>query len=240
MLDIKGKVMTDNNANQPVAQENNFVALSKINVNGHTEKKGKFTYLSWAFAVTEAMKADPQASWTFKEPMIFADKTMMVHCDVIMFGKSIYMFLPVMNNSNKAIQNPNAFDINSAMMRCLVKGIAAHGLGLYIYAGEDLPEDEKLANAQNNQIVQQDQNHNQQNGQPQKSLDQRYQDALKSIANAKNPSTLDKAISTFGPTKFNGAILKACQARADQMGWTPTPHQNQSQQNNQSSNQMHH
>ncbi|MFW2149167.1 DUF1071 domain-containing protein [Acinetobacter sp. TY1] len=208
-----------------VEQVNNFVALSKINVNGHTEKKGKFTYLSWAFAVAEAMKADPQASWNFRDPMIFSDGTMMVQCDVIMFGKSIYMFLPVMNNMNKAIQNPNAFDVNSAMMRCLVKGIAAHGLGLYIYAGEDLPEEEKQA--------QQNQNH-QQSGQQQKTLDQRYQDALKSIANAKNPSTLDKAIDTFGPTKFNDAIQKACQARADQMGWSPTPPpQNQSQQNNQ-------
>ena len=208
-----------------VEQVNNFVALSKINVNGHTEKKGKFTYLSWAFAVAEAMKADPQASWNFRDPMVFSDGTMMVQCDVIMFGKSIYMFLPVMNNMNKAIQNPNAFDVNSAMMRCLVKGIAAHGLGLYIYAGEDLPEEEKQA--------QQNQNH-QQSGQQQKSLDQRYQDALKSIANANNPSTLDKAIDTFGPTKFNDAIQKACQARADQMGWSPTPPpQNQSQQNNQ-------
>ena len=208
-----------------VEQVNNFVALSKINVNGHTEKKGKFTYLSWAFAVAEAMKADPQASWNFRDPLVFADGTMMVQCDVVMFGKSIYMFLPVMNNANKAIQNPNAFDVNSAMMRCLVKGIAAHGLGLYIYAGEDLPEEEKQA--------QQNQNH-QQSGQQQKSLDQRYQDALKSIANANNPSTLDKAIDTFGPTKFNDAIQKACQARADQMGWsTTTPPQNHSQQNNQ-------
>ena len=213
-----------NNQN-PIEPVNNFVALSKINVNGHTEKKGKFTYLSWAFAVAEAMKADPQASWNFRDPMIFSDGTMMVQCDVIMFGKSIYMFLPVMNNTNKAIQNPNAFDVNSAMMRCLVKGIAAHGLGLYIYAGEDLPEEEKQA--------QQNQNH-QQSGQQQKSLDQRYQDALKSIANANNPSTLDKAIDTFGPTKFNDAIQKACQARADQMGWSPAPPpQNQSQQNNQ-------
>ena len=217
--------MSDTNNQNPIEPVNNFVALSKINVNGHTEKKGKFTYLSWAFAVAEAMKADPQASWNFRDPMVFSDGTMMVQCDVIMFGKSIYMFLPVMNNMNKAIQNPNAFDVNSAMMRCLVKGIAAHGLGLYIYAGEDLPEEEKQA--------QQNQNH-QQSGQQQKSLDQRYQEALKSIANANNPSTLDKAIDTFGPTKFNDAIQKACQARADQMGWSPTPPpQNQSQQNNQ-------
>lgn len=127
---------------------NNFVTLSKINVNGHTEKKGRFTYLSWTFAVSEAMKVDPMTVWAFREPMVFPDGTMMVHCDVTMFGKSIYMFLPVMNNQNKAIPKPNAFDVNSAMMRCLVKAIAAHGLGLYIYAGEDLPEEEKQAQQQ--------------------------------------------------------------------------------------------
>lgn len=132
-------------------KQNNFIDLSKINVNNHTEKKGKFTYLSWTFAVSEAMKADPETIWTFRDPMVFKDGTMMVHCDVTMFGKSIYMFLPVMNNVNKAIANPNAFDVNSAMMRCLVKAIAAHGLGLYIYAGEDLPEDEKQAQRESQQ-----------------------------------------------------------------------------------------
>lgn len=126
---------------------NHFVDLAAINVNQHTEKKGKFTYLSWTYAVSEAMKADPSTTWAFRDPMIFLDKTMMVHCDVTMFGKSIYMFLPVMNN-NKAIQNPDAFAINTAMMRCLTKAIAAHGLGIYIYAGEDLPEDEKQERAQ--------------------------------------------------------------------------------------------
>ena len=62
---------------------NNFNELAKINVNKHTEKKGKFTYLSWTFAVSEAMKADPLTVWAFKEPMVFPDKTMMVHCDVV-------------------------------------------------------------------------------------------------------------------------------------------------------------
>ncbi len=87
---------------------------SKINVNGHTEKKGRFTYLSWTFAVSEAMKVDPLTVWAFREPMVFPDGTMMVHCDVTMFGKSIYMFLPVMNQ-NKAIPKPNAFDVNMSV-----------------------------------------------------------------------------------------------------------------------------
>ena len=229
--------MTNSNNQNPVEKENNFVALSKINVNDHTEKKGKYTYLSWAFAVTEAMKVDPLTSWNFRDPMTFGDGTMMVQCDVVMFGKSIYMFLPVMNNQNKAIQNPNAFDVNSAMMRCLVKGIAAHGLGLYIYAGEDLPEDEKQANVAQQQNKQQVQQQGQgQQPQQQKPIAQRYNDALNAIKNAKNPQTLDKAISTFATTQYASAISKACRARADLMGWSEAPPQNQSQQQN----QLHH
>ncbi len=219
--------------NQLSEQENNFCKLAKINVNEHTEKKGRFTYLSWTFAVSEAMKIDPLTNWVFREPTVFADGTMMVHCDVTMFGKSIYMFLPVMNNQNKAIQKPNAFDVNSAMMRCLVKGIAAHGLGLYIYAGEDLPEEEKQYQQQANQ--------NQADQQPvanqEKPIAQRYQDALKAIASAKKIDTLNKAISTFGPTQYAAAIQRACNARADQMGWS-TPPVNQNQ--NQTSSQVRH
>ena len=222
-----------------VEQVNNFVALSKINVNGHTEKKGKFTYLSWAFAVAEAMKADPQASWNFRDPMVFSDGTMMVQCDVIMFGKSIYMFLPVMNNMNKAIQNPNAFDVNSAMMRCLVKGIAAHGLGLYIYAGEDLPEEEKQAQQnQNNQQQAQNQGNQQSNGQqkPKRSEAQLFNDALMKIKDTTDKNVLTKAALRFKGTNYEPGITNACRARADQMGW---PTQSRTQQNNQS-NQMHH
>jgi hypothetical protein len=63
----------------------------------------------------------------------------MVVCTVIAFGKAMTMQLPVMDNRNKAIANPDAFAVNTAMQRCLVKAIALHGLGLYIYAGEDLP-----------------------------------------------------------------------------------------------------
>lgn len=152
---------------------NHFVELAKINVNDHKERKGRFDYLSWTFAVSEAMKADPATVWSFREPMVFPDGTMMVHCDVTMFGKSIYMFLPVMNNQNKAIPKPNAFDVNSAMMRCLTKAIACHGLGLYIYAGEDLPEEEKQAQQQAHQQPRQ-----QQNQQPRQQVQQPQKHAL--------------------------------------------------------------
>lgn len=122
--------------------DNNFVKLASINVNDHVEKKNGLSYLSWPFAVSELMKADPLANWTFHEPMNFGE-SMMVSCTVTAFGKPITMHLPVMDHRNQAIKNPDAFQVNKNMMRCLVKAIACHGLGLYIYAGEDLPEQEE-------------------------------------------------------------------------------------------------
>lgn len=123
---------------------NNFEKLSKMNVNEFTEKKGRFTYLSWAHAVAELLKLDPEANWQYNKPETFPDGTMMVFCTVTAFGKSMTSMLPVLNNSNKPIQNPNSMDINTAMQRCLVKAIALHGLGLYLYQGEDLPYEEPV------------------------------------------------------------------------------------------------
>ena len=118
-----------------------FLELRKINVNEHTEKKGKFTYLSWSWAVDQLLQQDPQATWTYGDPMYFAE-TLMVFCSVTAFGKTMTAQMPVINNMNKAISNPNAMDVNTAMMRCLVKCISLFGIGLYIYAGEDLPDEE--------------------------------------------------------------------------------------------------
>ena len=135
--------------NKRVEIESPFIKLASINVNDHIEKKNGLSYLSWPFAVAELMKADPLANWEFHQPQMFG-QTMMVSCTVTAFGKPVTMHLPVMDHRNKAIENPDAFAVNKNMMRCLVKAIACHGLGLYIYANEDLPEqslDEKLANA---------------------------------------------------------------------------------------------
>ena len=119
--------------------------LLKLNVNEHTEKKGNLTYLSWAWAWDLALKADEQA--TYKVEM-FGDKcymdingTAMVFVTVTIFGKPMTCQLPVMDYKNKAITNPDAFAINTAIMRCMTKALALHGLGLYIYSNEDLPED---------------------------------------------------------------------------------------------------
>ena len=133
---------------------NNYLELRKINVNDHTEKKGRFTYLSWAWAVDQLLQLDPTATWRYEQPMAFGD-TLMVFCTVTAFGKDMTAQLPVMNNQNKAMPNPDAFAVNTAMQRCLAKAIALHGLGLYIYAGEDLPdvEEEKPSNITPQQIA---------------------------------------------------------------------------------------
>ena len=120
-----------------------FNELRLLNVNEHTEKKGKFTYLSWTWAVDTLLQNDPSATWTFGDPVYFAE-SVMVFCTVTAMGKSMICQMPVLNHQNKAIPNPNAMDVNTAMMRCLVKTISLFGIGLYIYAGEDLPDEEPV------------------------------------------------------------------------------------------------
>lgn len=122
-------------------QANHFATLAKINVNDKVEKKNGLSYLSWAWAVDQLLRVDPSATWEYREPMRWKD-TVMVFCTVTAFGKHMTAQLPVMDNRNKAIPNPDAFAVNTAMQRCLAKAIALHGLGLYIYAGEDLPLEE--------------------------------------------------------------------------------------------------
>ena len=119
-----------------------FNELRLINVNEHTEKKGRFTYLSWTWAVDQLLQNDPTATWTFGDPVYF-NESVMVFCTVTAMGKSMTCQMPVIDSRNKAIPNPNAMDVNTAMMRCLVKTISLFGIGLYIYAGEDLPDVEQ-------------------------------------------------------------------------------------------------
>jgi hypothetical protein len=119
--------------------------LLKINVNDHTEKKNGLTYLSWAWAWAEALKADPKASFKVEMqphggPLMQIGDTFMVWVTVTMFDKPMTCMLPVLDYRNKPMNAPTSFDVNTSIMRCLVKSIAMHGLGLYIYAGEDLPE----------------------------------------------------------------------------------------------------
>jgi hypothetical protein len=117
------------------------------NVNEHLEKKNGLSYLSWAWAWAEALKADSSATYKIEmfDGKCFMDinGTAMVFVTVTMFGKPMTCQLPVMDYRNKAIPKPDAFAVNTAIMRCMTKALALHGLGLYIYAGEDLPEEGK-------------------------------------------------------------------------------------------------
>ena len=130
-----------------------FDTLSRINVNNHTEQKNGLTYLSWAFAWAEIKKAFPDATYTVYErdyelgPVnYFTDgRTCWVKTGVTINGLEYIEELPVMDFKNKAIpyEQITSTDVNKAIQRSLTKACARHGLGLYIYAGEDLPEGEK-------------------------------------------------------------------------------------------------
>jgi len=128
---------------------NSVHELLKLNVKDHTEKKNGLSYLSWAWAWTEALKADPAANFEVKmfdggeSPYMVINGTGMVWVTVTMFGKPMTCFLPIMDHRNKPIQQPDAFQVNTALMRCMTKALALHGIGLYIYAGEDLPEQDE-------------------------------------------------------------------------------------------------
>lgn len=123
--------------------------LLKINVNEHTEKKGALSYLSWAWAWAEVLKHDPKATWALvsydlpdgtRTPCMWIGDTALVVTRVTINGIERVCHLPVMDNRNNAVKNPDARKISDAIMRCMTKAVAMHGLGLYIYAGEDLPQ----------------------------------------------------------------------------------------------------
>jgi hypothetical protein len=114
--------------------DNSFAILAGVDVGSHIEKKNNLSYLSWAWAWDYLLREDPSATFEYGEPKAFGTVTA--------FGTPRTAHLPVMDHRNKAIPNPDAFAVNTAMQRALVKAIALHGLGLYIYAGEDLPAGE--------------------------------------------------------------------------------------------------
>ena len=134
--------------------ENIFERLNSINVNEKVEQKNGLTYLSWAWAWAEVKKLYPEANYTIYENTLpngyvvnyFTDgKTSYVKTGVTINGLEHIEELPVMDFRNKSIllENMTSFDVNKAIQRSLTKALARHGLGLYIYAGEDLPEEEQ-------------------------------------------------------------------------------------------------
>ena len=135
-----------------------FETLNAINVNDKTEKKGNLTYLSWAWAWGEIKKAFPDATYTIYEretqygPVnYFTDGvTCWVKTGMTINGLEHIEMLPVMDFSNRSVPlaKLTSTDVNKAIQRSLTKAAARHGLGLYIYAGEDLPEEEANAKKQ--------------------------------------------------------------------------------------------
>jgi hypothetical protein len=135
-----------------------FERLSAINVNEHVEKKDNLTYLSWAWAWSETKRACPDATYKIGETTYDDALGFMCHTTVTIEGETLEMWLPVMDGKNKSMKKTaysystrfgdkqvdaaTTFDINKTIMRCLVKNLAMFGLGIYIYAGEDLPEGE--------------------------------------------------------------------------------------------------
>jgi hypothetical protein len=130
--------------------ENYFTLLNGINVSDKTEKKNGLTYLSWAWSWGEVKKHFPTANYKIYETetgcIYWTDgKTAWVKTGVIVNEIEHIEYLPVMDLRNKSIpvENITSFEVNKAIQRSLTKALARHGLGLYIYAGEDLPEDTK-------------------------------------------------------------------------------------------------
>lgn len=154
-----------------------FNTLNSINVNDRTEEKNGLTYLSWAWAWTEVKKEYPDAKYEIKKfennlPYVYDENTgYMVFTEVTIEGITHEMWLPVMDGNNKAMKNESyeyttkygkkkveaatMFDINKTIMRCLTKNLSMFGLGLYIYAGEDMPEteEEPVAKTETKKVV---------------------------------------------------------------------------------------
>ena len=127
--------------------ENYFEKLYTINVNKWVEKKNGLSYVSWANAWAEVKKLFPDATYAIYENEAGWNyhtdgRTCWVKTGVTVNGIEHIEFLPVMDHRNRSIplDNVNSFDVNKAIQRSLTKAVARHGLGLYIYAGEDLPE----------------------------------------------------------------------------------------------------
>ena len=132
--------------------DNSFARLNQINVSDHIEKKGEFSYLSWPFAVAQLRLADPAVFWEVRRfdglPYLRTETGYFVEVAVTVEGITLSQIHPVLDGKNRPLLEPTAFDINTSIQCCLVKAIALHGLGLYIYAGEDLPNGEELPKPQ--------------------------------------------------------------------------------------------
>ena len=133
--------------------QSTFMKLFKTDVSEYVKQKGDYNYLSWAFAVQELKRVCPNARWGVTKaedgsPFFKTACGYFVDVWVEVDGVSLSQIHPVLDHRNEAVENPNAFQINTSLQRALAKCIALHGLGLYIFAGEDLPEPDALTPAE--------------------------------------------------------------------------------------------
>ena len=137
--------------------QSTFMKLFKTDVSEYVKQKGNYNYLSWCFAVQELKRACPTARWGVTkaengEPFLKTECGYFVDVWVEVDGVSLSQIHPVLDNRNDPIEKPNAFQINTSLQRALAKCIALHGLGLYIFAGEDLPEPNALTPAEEDNL----------------------------------------------------------------------------------------
>jgi len=140
-----------------VKKTNYFTELDRVDVTKHIEKKGKFSYLSWAYAVRELKRRHPGATWIVHEwegmPYVKTECGFFVKVSVIVSDVEMTQVHPVLDHNNKTVAAPNAFQINTSIQRCLAKAIALHGLGIHLYAGEDLPPSPPLDDLQQKELL---------------------------------------------------------------------------------------
>ena len=129
--------------------QSTFMKLFKTDVSEYVKQKGRYNYLSWCYAVQELKRVCPTARWGVTKaedgsPFLKTECGYFVEVWVDVDGINLSQIHPVLDHRNEPIEKPNAFQINTSLQRALAKCIALHGLGLYIFAGEDLPEPDAL------------------------------------------------------------------------------------------------
>lgn len=195
--------------------------LNDINVNGKTEKKNGLTYLSWAWAWAEVKKCFPTATYTIyenKDGLFYHTdgNTCWVKTGVTIDGIEHIEYLPVMDYRNNSIPlaKVTSFDVNKAIQRSLTKACARHGLGLYIYAGEDLPEseDEAKAKAKNDKL-------GTVGSAPQKP-GARLDEIINEIYHCNTKTEIIKVYKAYPYYKDNEELLKACKEQTAKVSAT--------------------
>lgn len=200
--------------------KNYFVQLNGINVNGHTEKKNGLTYLSWAWAWAEVKKRFPTAFYTIYENadglFYHTDgNTCWVKTGVTIDGLEHIEYLPVMDFRNASIPRAKvtSFDVNKAIQRSLTKACARHGLGLYIYAGEDLPESEEEAKAKAKNDAAAPQTAAPQPQKPGARLDQ----VINEVYQCKTKAEIARVYKAYPYYKNNEQLIQVCKEQTQKL-----------------------